>query len=71
VTVKECAYLKNAFVATERMWAENLAKVATVPLVMLSEAPQFGTEERYPAGMLRAQGPFDFRQHLSACAFSQ
>jgi hypothetical protein len=47
VTDEECAYLKKAFVATERMWAENVAKVATVRLVMLSEAPLFGTAERY------------------------
>jgi hypothetical protein len=47
VTDEECAYLKNAFVTTEWMWAENLAKVATVRLVMLSEAPQFGTRSRY------------------------
>jgi hypothetical protein len=47
VSVENCAYLKKAFVATERMWAENLAKVATVRLVMLSEAPLFGAEERY------------------------
>jgi len=38
VTVEECTYLKNVFVATERMWAEKVAKVATVRLVMLSEA---------------------------------
>jgi hypothetical protein len=47
VTDEECEYLKTSFVATERMWAENLAKVATVRLVMLSEAPQFGPYERY------------------------
>jgi hypothetical protein len=47
LSVENCAYLKKAFVATERMWAENLARVATVRLVMLSEAPLFGTEERY------------------------
>jgi opacity protein-like surface antigen len=47
VTDEECAYLKKAFVATERMWAENVAKVATVRLVMLAEAPQFGPDERY------------------------
>ena len=47
VTDEECAYLKRAFMATERMWAENLAKVATVRLVMLAEAPQFGCGERY------------------------
>jgi len=33
VTDQECAYVKNAFVATERMLAENFAKVATVRLV--------------------------------------
>jgi hypothetical protein len=38
-TDEECAYLKTSFVATERMWSENLAKVTTVRLVMLSEAP--------------------------------
>jgi hypothetical protein len=47
VSDEECAYLKKAFVATERMWAENVAKVATVRLVLLSEAPQFGPYERY------------------------
>jgi hypothetical protein len=47
VTDEECAYLKKAFVATERMWAENVARVATVRLVMLAEAPQFGPDERY------------------------
>src|SRR5579859_6259829 len=47
VTDQECAYVKNAFVATERMLAENFAKVATVRLVMLSEAPLFGSNRRY------------------------
>jgi hypothetical protein len=47
VSDEECAYLKKAFVATERMWAENLGKVATVRLVMLGEASQFGLNERY------------------------
>jgi hypothetical protein len=47
VTDGECAYLKSAFVATERMWAENFATVETVRLVMLSEAPLFGTNRRY------------------------
>jgi hypothetical protein len=47
VTDEECAYLKNAFVATERMWAENFAKIGTVRLVMLSEAPLFGSNRRY------------------------
>src|SRR5882757_4731973 len=47
VTDEECAYIKKSFVATERMWVENLAKVATVRLVMLSEAPQFGPHKRY------------------------
>jgi hypothetical protein len=47
VTDEECAYLKNAFVATEQMWAENFATVATVRLVMLSEAPLFGSQRRY------------------------
>jgi len=47
VTAEECEYLKNAFVATERMWAENIAKIATPRLVMLSEAPQFGTQKHY------------------------
>jgi hypothetical protein len=43
----ECEYLKGAFVATERMWAENFAKIATVKFVMLGEAPQFGPGARY------------------------
>ena len=47
VTDEECAYLKAAFIASERMWEENLAKVATVKLVMLSEAPLFGAAQRY------------------------
>jgi len=47
VTDEECAYLKNAFVATERMWGENFAKVATARLVLLSEAPLFGSNRRY------------------------
>jgi hypothetical protein len=47
VTAGECAYLKSAFGATERMWAENFAKVATVRLVLLSEAPLFGSNRRY------------------------
>jgi hypothetical protein len=47
VAGEECAYLKNAFVATERMWAENFAKVATVRIVLLSEAPLFGSNRRY------------------------
>jgi hypothetical protein len=47
VTDQECDYLKNAFVATERMWAQNFAGVTTVRIVLLSEAPQFGTGERY------------------------
>ena len=46
-TDEECAYLKNAFLATERMWTENFVKVATVRLVMLSEAPLFGSNRRY------------------------
>lgn len=47
VTVGECSYLKKAFFASERMWQENFAKVATVRHVMFSEAPLFGTAERY------------------------
>jgi hypothetical protein len=47
VTDEECAYLKNAFAATEQMWAENFAKVATVRFVLLSEAPLFGSNRRY------------------------
>jgi hypothetical protein len=47
VTAEECAYLKTAFVATEQMWAENFAKVATVRFVLLSEAPLFGANKRY------------------------
>jgi hypothetical protein len=47
VTDEECTYLKNAFVASERMWAENFAKVATVRFVLLSEAPLFGSNRRY------------------------
>ena len=47
VTDEECAYLKKAFVVTERMWTENLGQVATVRLVMLGEAPQVGPNERY------------------------
>ncbi len=47
VTDEECAYLKKAFLATERMWTENFVKVATVRLVMLSEAPLFGSNRRY------------------------
>jgi hypothetical protein len=47
VTGEECVYLKNAFVATEQMWAENFAKVATVRFVLLSEAPLFGANKRY------------------------
>ena len=47
VTGKECAYLKDAFVATERMWAEQFAKVTTVRFVLLSEAPLFGSNSRY------------------------
>jgi hypothetical protein len=47
VTAEECAYLKDAFVATEQMWAENFAKVATVRFVLLSEAPLFGSNRRY------------------------
>jgi hypothetical protein len=47
VTDAECAYLKKAFVATERMWAENVSKVAEVRFVMLAESPQFGAGERY------------------------
>lgn len=47
VTDEECIYLKRSFAATERMWSENLARVTTVRLVMLSEAPLFGAGERY------------------------
>jgi hypothetical protein len=47
VTAEECAYLKSALVATERMWADNFAKVATVRYVLLSEAPLFGSSRRY------------------------
>jgi hypothetical protein len=47
ITDKECAYLKGAFVATERMWAANFANVETLRLVMLSEAPLFGSNSRY------------------------
>lgn len=47
VADEECAYLKGAFVATERMWAENFAKIATVRFVLLSEAPLFGKNRRY------------------------
>ena len=47
VTDEECAYLKGAFAATERMWAENFAKVATARFVLLSEAPLFGSNRRY------------------------
>jgi hypothetical protein len=47
VTGDECTYLKAAFIASERMWEENFAKVATVRLVMLSEAPLFGAAQRY------------------------
>jgi hypothetical protein len=47
VNTKECAYLKCAFMETERMWEENFAQVTTVRLVMLSEAPLFGADQRY------------------------
>jgi len=47
VTAEECAYLKSAFVATERMCAENFAEGGTVKFVMLSEAPLFGVNQRY------------------------
>jgi len=47
VTDAECAYLNEAFMATERMWEENVAKVAEVRFVMLAESPQFGAGERY------------------------
>jgi hypothetical protein len=61
VTVEECAYLMKAFVATERMWAEKVAKVATVRLVMLSEAPQFGSAARY---FYNAATPFSALFHF-------
>jgi hypothetical protein len=66
VTDEECAYLKKAFVATERMWAENVAKVATVRLVMLSEAPQFGTDERYFYNTATPFGSFFYFQDAEA-----
>jgi hypothetical protein len=47
VTDSECAYLKDAFARTERMWSENFARVSRVRLVMLSEAPLFGAEASY------------------------
>ncbi len=47
VSTEECAYLKTAFVETERMWRENFDRVKKVRLVMLSEAPLFGTDRRY------------------------
>jgi len=47
VSAEERRYLKKAFVETERMWEGNFKKVTTVRLAMLSEAPQFGTGERY------------------------
>ena len=34
MTEEECAYLKKAFVATERMWAENVAKVASASVAI-------------------------------------
>jgi len=47
VTDSDCAYLKDAFARTERMWSENFARVSRVRLVMLSEAPLFGAEASY------------------------
>ena len=47
MTDAECAYLNKAFMATERLWAENVAKVADVRFVILAESPQFGAGERY------------------------
>lgn len=66
VTDEECAYLKNAFVATERMWAEHVAKVATVRFVMLSEAPLFGTAERYFYNTATSFGGFFYFQDAEA-----
>jgi hypothetical protein len=61
VTNDECEYLKQAFVTTERLWAENFAKVATVRLVLLSEAPLFGNSRRY---FYNAATPFGAFFHL-------
>jgi hypothetical protein len=58
ITDEECGYLKNAFVATERMWAENFAKVVTVRFVMLSEAPLFGGNRQYFYSATTAFGAF-------------
>jgi hypothetical protein len=66
VTDEECSYLKAAFAATERMWAENVANVATVRLVMLSEAPLFGAQERYFYNMATKFGGFFHFQDAEA-----
>jgi hypothetical protein len=58
VTGEECAYLKNAFLATERMWAEEITKGATVRLVHLSEAPLFGSNRRYFYNLATPFGAF-------------
>jgi hypothetical protein len=47
LSILECKYLKNAFFRTEQLWCENFAQVKKVRLVMLSEAPLFGDDERY------------------------
>jgi hypothetical protein len=66
VNTKECAYLKKAFVETERMWGENFARVTTVRLVMLSESPLFGTDERYFYNAATRFGSFFYFQDTEA-----
>lgn len=66
VTAEECAYLKRSFLATERMWAENVAQVATARLVMLSEAPLFGIAERYFYNTATKFGAFFYFQDAEA-----
>lgn len=40
-------YLKEAFEKTESLWLQQIARIDTIKMIMLSEAPLFGKEENY------------------------
>lgn len=44
---QDVSYLKRAYFKTERLWAKNFSRIKSVNVVMLSEAPLFGSKETY------------------------